>query len=71
MGKTPNPKDLFSITVFKWMSVSYLAGFVLFITGVLLQNEIILKIASILLILTAFLYNTNVFKMIFHKPQKA
>ncbi len=70
MGKTPNPRELFSTTIFKWMSVSFLAGFVLFITGVLVQNEIILKIASILLILTAFLYNTNVFKMVFHKPQK-
>ena len=57
MGKTPNPKDLFSITVF--------------ITGILFHSGMILKLASFLLILTAFLYNTNVFKMIFHKPQKA
>ena len=70
IGKTPNPKDLFSKPVFKWMSLSYIAGFVLFITGVLTQHEIVLKVASVLLILTAFLYNTNVFKMIFHKPQK-
>lgn len=70
MGKTPNPRELFSTPVFKWMSVSYIAGFVLFITGILLQNGIVLKLGSVLLILTAFLYNTNVFKMIFHKPQK-
>lgn len=70
MGKTPNPRELFSTPVFKWMSVSYIAGFILFIAGVLFRTEIIIQSASVLLILTAFLYNTNVFKMIFHKPQK-
>jgi hypothetical protein len=71
MGKTPNPKDLFSITVFKWMVGAYIGGFILFITGILFQTGMILRMGSFLLILTAFLYNTNVFKMIFHKPQKA
>ncbi len=70
-GKTPNPKDLFSTSIFKWMAVVYIAGFVLFITGILFHSGMILKLASFLLILTAFLYNTNIFKMIFHKPQIA
>ena len=34
-GKTPNPKDLFSNAVFRYMSVAYIFGFVLFVTGIL------------------------------------
>ncbi|MGE5521077.1 MAG: cytochrome C oxidase subunit I [Candidatus Dadabacteria bacterium] len=67
-GKTPNPKDLFSTPVFSTMSVLYIAGFFLFAIGVLLGISIILSLASVLLFLTAVLYNFNVIKMLFHKP---
>lgn len=67
-GKTPNPKDLFSNTVFKWMSVFYIAGFVLFILGLLLHYAIVLQLAAALLVLTALLYNWNVIKLLLHKP---
>lgn len=67
-GKTPNPKDLFSESVFNKMGIAYLAGFCLFLTGVLLSNTIALQIASVLLLITAVLYNFNVLKMLFHKP---
>jgi hypothetical protein len=53
------------------MGVFYLAGFILFVTGVLVSNQVILKIASILLLVTAILYNGNVWKAITHKPKKA
>jgi len=67
-GKTPNPKDLFSNTVFKWMSVVYILGFVLFTAGILLHSTISLQFASALLLLTALLYNWNVIKLLVHKP---
>ncbi len=67
-GKTPNPKDLFSNTVFKWMSVAYIFGFVLFTTGILLNITWLLQIAASLLLVTALLYNWNVFKLLMHKP---
>jgi hypothetical protein len=67
-GKTPNPKDLFSESVFNKMGIAYLAGFCLFLTGVLLSNTITLQIASVLLLITAVLYNFNVLKMLLHKP---
>lgn len=70
IGKTPNPKDLFSTPIFKWMAGLYISGFILFILGILLKTEFILRPAAILLIGSAFLYNTNVFKMILHKPKK-
>ncbi len=71
LGKTPNPKELFSDKIFLWMGIFYLAGFVLFAAGVLISNETILKFASILLLITAILYNGNVWKAISHKPKKA
>ena len=70
LGKTPNPKELFSDKIFLWMSTSYLAGFVLFAAGILIENEIILKIAAVLLLLSAFLYNGNVWKAATHKPKE-
>ncbi|HSV12247.1 MAG TPA: hypothetical protein VLI68_15825 [Hanamia sp.] len=70
LGKTPNPKELFSDKVFLGMGIFYLAGFVLFAAGILISNEYILKIASILLLITAILYNGNVWKALSHKPKK-
>lgn len=67
-GKTPNPKDLFSESVFNKMGLAYLAGFCLFLTGVLLSNTITLQIASVLLLITAVFYNFNVLKMLLYKP---
>lgn len=69
LGKTPNPKELFSDKIFLLMGIFYLAGFILFATGVLVSNEYILKIASVLLLITAILYNGNVWKAVTHKPK--
>ncbi|MGE5106074.1 MAG: cytochrome C oxidase subunit I [Sphingobacteriales bacterium] len=66
--KTPNPKDLFSNTIFKWMSVVYILGFVLFTAGILLRYSIVMQSAAVLLLLTSFLYNWNVIKLLLHKP---
>ena len=70
LGKTPNPKELFSDKIFLVMGISYLTGFILFCGGVLVSNEIILKIAAILLLIAAILYNGNVWKAVTHKPKK-
>lgn len=67
-GKTPNPKDLFSNTVFKWMSIFYILGFVLFTAGILFHSTIVLQLAASLLVLTSLLYNWNVIKLLMHKP---
>lgn len=68
LGKTPNPKDLFSTAVFNSMGVAYLVGFVFFALGVLLASALVLQAATILLLATAILYNWNVIKMLLHKP---
>jgi len=69
LGKTPNPRELFNNKMFRIMTLAYLAGFILFICGILVSDELILKSAALLLLLAAILYNGNVFKMIFHKPK--
>lgn len=68
LGKTPNPKDLFSNKVFNIMGICYLSGFTLFTIGILSANTVILEIASALLLITSALYNFNILKMLVHKP---
>lgn len=68
-GKTPNPKDLFSSVLFKWMVIFIISGFVIFLLGILFLLIWMLNTGAILLLLTAILYNGNIFKTIFHKPE--
>lgn len=68
LGKTPNPKSLFSDRVFTAMAVLYLAGFILFVSGILLSVVFILQTGALFLLLAAGLYNFNVAKIILHKP---
>lgn len=65
--KTPNPKDLFNNTIFKWMSVAYIPGFILYVAGILLAEILLLKIAAALLLVTSVLYNWNVTQLLLHK----
>jgi hypothetical protein len=70
LGKTPNPKDMFSSKIFSLMSIAYLAGFILFIVGIYIANNFLLKLASFLLLLAALFYNWNVLKIFSHKSVK-
>jgi hypothetical protein len=69
LGKTPNPKEIFSNKVFVANCVSYFIGFIVFSLGILLTNIILLKIGAIFLLITAVLYNINVFKLLFIKAK--
>lgn len=70
IGKTPNPKDLFSNTVFKLMSVAYIAGLLLFVMGSLMIHLLLIKCGAVLLLMAASLYVFNVLKVVTHKPQQ-
>jgi hypothetical protein len=70
LSKTPNPRELFNNKIFKLMAIVYIAGFFLFGSGILLTNQLLLKIAALLLFISAILYNGNVFKMVMHKPKE-
>jgi hypothetical protein len=67
-SKTPLPKDLFSENLFTWMAVCYLAGFLLFATGIALSNILLLQAGALSLLVSAFFYAGNVTKTILHKP---
>jgi len=67
IGKTPNPKELFSSRIFMANGVTYLIGFIIFGLGIIQSSVLILNIGSIFLLITAVLYNFNVFKILFHK----
>jgi hypothetical protein len=69
LGKTPNPKEIFSNKVFVANCVSYFIGFIVFSLGILLLNIILLKIGATFLLITAVLYNFNVFKLLFLKAK--
>jgi hypothetical protein len=67
LGKTPSPKDLFSHALFKVMSISYLAGVVIFVSGIFLSLGLFLNVGAALLMATAFLYIMNVIKIVWHR----
>ncbi len=69
-GKTPNPKDLFSNTAFKVMSVSYIAGLLLFVTGSLMIQMLLIQCGAVLILAAASLYVFNVLKVVTHKPRQ-
>ena len=68
-GKTPAPKELFSEKVFYTMMLFYILGFLFFIFGVIVQNDILLKLGATALVLSATLYVINVMTVFLHKPQ--
>ncbi|MBS1650956.1 MAG: cytochrome C oxidase subunit I [Bacteroidetes bacterium] len=69
-GKTINPKDLFSSKIYKMMAFSYIISFLFFCLGLFLPLHLFLKVGAVILILTALLYNLNVFKILLHKTEK-
>lgn len=70
LGRTPNPKELFSNRIFLIMAMFYLAGFVLFLCGAYLAQRSLLNVAAASLLFAACLYNWNVFRIILHKPAR-
>lgn len=69
VGKTPAPKELFSEKLYQIMSVLYILGFFLFLFGIILLNNILLKTGAASLLLSAIFYVWNVLKTLFHKPK--
>ncbi|HUH73522.1 MAG TPA: hypothetical protein VLZ75_03850 [Chitinophagales bacterium] len=69
LGKTPNPKELFNNNIFIANGVAYLIGLIIFSWGIIQSNVHLLNVGAIFLIITAVLYNMNVFKIYFHKAK--
>lgn len=68
-GKTPAPKELFNEGVYNIMLYSYLGGFFLFIVGIIVLNQIVLKTAALALVMAALLYVYNVVVTATHKSK--
>ena len=66
-GKTPAPKDLFDDNIYKIMLYIYLGGFLLFILGIVILNQIVLKVAASAMVTAAILYVYNVMVTLTHK----
>jgi hypothetical protein len=66
LPSTPNPKDLFNSLLFKIMSVLYLIGLILFISGIFSKEILLLKTGSVFLLFCALLYTLNVIIILKH-----
>lgn len=69
MGKTPAPKELISENLFNIMSLFYIIGFLIFIAGIIILSDLLLKAGAAMLLLAALLYVINVLKTVFHQPK--
>lgn len=65
--KVPLPKDLYSEKLTIWQFRIFIAAFLVFALGIILQQVIIIRIGAILWVAVAVLYNVNVFKLMLHK----
>lgn len=69
-GKTPAPKELFSEKIYHAMLIAYLFGFLVFIVGVIILNNYLLKAGAVGLVIASVLYVANTFKTFLHQPKK-
>jgi len=71
--KIPMPREIYNETFADAQLYIYLVFVILFFVGIILSNTLVLKVGSLFLLLTAILYNINVFKIVFHKvkPEKS
>ena len=65
----PLPKDLYSEKIASAQLWLFAIGFVLLLIGISASAITILLLGAIVLLLSATLYNFNLFKIIFHKPK--
>lgn len=68
--KVPLPQELYSEKIAGYHFYSFVSGIIVLISGILLAEVIVIRIGAALIILTAALYNYNVFKIVFHKEKK-
>ena len=67
---TPLPRELYSEKVAAFQFYIYMLFLLMMLAGVVLQNTLILKIATFLFLIVGILYNFNVWKMFFHDSGK-
>lgn len=68
--KTPLPKELYSEKLSEWQYYFYIGAIAAMIIGILLANKLVIEIGGGLMLITAIMYNINVFKIVLHKAKK-
>jgi len=68
--KVPLPQELYSEKLAGYHFYTFVAAIIVLIGGILLAEVIVIRIGAALMILTASLYNYNVFKIVLHKEKK-
>lgn len=67
--KVPLPKDLFNEKLTLWQFWLFVVALLSFAIAIVIQNTIIIRLASILWLLLAILYCINVFILLLHKSK--
>jgi hypothetical protein len=67
---TPLPRELYSEKVAGIQFYLYMGFLIMMLIGVVMQNIMLLKIATFLFLIVGILYNFNVWKMFFHDSNK-
>ena len=68
--KVPLPKDLYSEKLTVWQFRIFIAAFLVFAFGIIVQNVLVIHAGAVLWVVVAVLYNVNVFKLILHKKKQ-
>ena len=68
--KVPLPQELYSEKIANYHYYSFVLGIAILILGIIISQLIIIQTGAVLMIITAVLYNYNVFKIILHKEKK-
>ncbi len=67
--KTPLPKDLYSEKILEWQFWAYNLTIITLFAGVLINLTWLIQIGAYLLLITAILYNINIYKIFTHKAK--
>ena len=68
-SKVPLPMELYSDKIAHYHFYTYIIGMIALMTGIFVNKVIVIEIGAVLLVITAVLYNYNVFKIILHKEK--
>jgi len=68
--RTPLPKDIYSEKILDWQYWAYLATVITLFSGLISGFDWLIQIGTYLLLLTAILYNFNIYKMFTHKVKQ-
>jgi cytochrome b subunit of formate dehydrogenase len=66
-AKTPLPKDLYSEKYVTIQLYVFITSYIIILSGIIISNSLSIIIGAASLLITAVLYNLNVFKIILHK----